>query len=174
MDLKARSNLMKVDRGNLKMQSIGKRDLLLFSFLGFRFFWNSTGGKTMPLLSNNPWWLATLIAIPYMLASLVHVHNFGGVKYFIRAENEVVGTALLKVNQDALSLRSLTVSPTKRKRGIGFFVLVQTEKFAKQMKLAWLEVEGLKGNVSALRLYRRFGFKIYGEGRLTFVLRKRV
>ncbi len=165
---------LKTKTGNLKMEPIRKRDSLLFSFLEFRFFWNSPNGKALPMLYGNPAWLAPLITIPYILAALVHVRNFGGVKYFIRVENEVAGTVLLKVHQDTLALRSFAVSPIKRKHGVGFFVLVQAEKLAKQMKLPWLEVEVLKGNVSAQRLYWKFGFKIYAEGRLTFVLRKRV
>jgi len=42
------------------------------------------------------------------------------------------------------------------------------------MKLRWLELEVLKRNVPAQRLYWKFGFKIYAERRLTLVLRKRV
>jgi len=107
-----------------------------------------------------------------MLAALVY--NFGGAKYFIRGANEVVGTVILKVRQDSLIVKSLAVSPIKRKRGVGFFILVQGEKLAKQMRLRWLELDVLKGNVSAQRLYWKFGFKIYAERRLTLMLRKRV
>lgn len=156
------------------MQSVGNRDLLLFSFLGFRFFWNSPNGKALPVLNSNPSWLAPLIVTPYMLASLVNVHNLGGVKYFIREENEVVGTVVLKVHKGTLCVRSLAVSPIKRKSGVGFFVLVQAEKLAQQIKLRWLEVEVLKDNVSAQRLYRKFGFEPYSEGRLSVMLKKRV
>ena len=167
-------NEMKANKSNLKMQSVSKRDLLLFSFLGFRFFWNSPDGKAMPLLNSNPGWLAPLIVTPYMLASLVNSHNAGGVKYFVKEEKEVAGIAILKVHKDTLSIRSLAVSPTMRGRGVGFFVLGQAEKFAKQMKLPWLEVEVLKDNVTAQGLYRKFGFETYEEGRMTVVFRKRV
>jgi ribosomal protein S18 acetylase RimI-like enzyme len=148
--------------------------LLLFSFLGFRFFWNSPDGKAMPLINSNPRWLAPLIVTPYMLASLVNLHNFDGIKYFIIEENEVKGIAIFKVHKNVLSLRSLAVSPTMRRRGVGFFVLSQAEKLAKQTKLPWLEVEVLKDNVSARGLYRKFGFETYKEGRMTVVFRKRV
>jgi ribosomal protein S18 acetylase RimI-like enzyme len=163
---------VEVDGGNLKMKSVGKSELPLFSFLEFRFFWNSPNGEAIPIFSGNPAWLAPLIAVPYMLAALVY--NFGGTKYFIRGDNEVVGTVILKVRQDSLIVKSLAVSPIKRKRGVGFFILVQAEKLAKQMRLPWLELDVLKGNVSAQRLYWNFGFKIYAERTLTFVLRKRV
>lgn len=156
------------------MQSVGNSDLLLFSFLGFRFFWNSPDGKALPVLNGNPSWLAPLIVTPYMLASLVNVHNRGGVKYFIKEENEVVGTAVLKVHKGTLCVRSLSVSPAKRNCGVGFFILVQAEKLAQQIKLRWLEVEVLKDNVSAQRLYRKFGFEPYSEGKLSVVLKKRV
>ena len=163
---------MEVDGGNLKMKSVGKGELPLFSFLEFRFFWNSPNREAIPMFSGKPAWLAPLIAVPYMLAALVY--NFGGTKYFIRGDNEVVGTAILKVRQDSLIVKSLAVSPIKRKRGVGSFILVQAEKLAKQKRLPWLELDVLKGNVSAQRLYWKFGFKIYAERTLTFVLRKRV
>ncbi len=164
--------LVKVDMGNLKMETVDKGEFLLFSFLEFRFFWNSPNRSAIPILFGNPAWLAPLIAIPYMLAALAY--NFGGKKYFIREENEVAGTAILKVRQDVLIVQSLAVSPVRRKYGIGFFVLVQSEKLAKQMKLPWLELEVLKANAGAQRLYRKFGFKVCTEKRLSLVLRKRV
>jgi ribosomal protein S18 acetylase RimI-like enzyme len=96
------------------------------------------------------------------------------VKYFVKEEKEVAGIAILKVHQNTLSIRSLAVSPTMRGRGVGFFVLGQAEKFAKQMELPWLEVEVLKDNVSARGLYRKFGFETYKKGMMTVVSRKRV
>jgi ribosomal protein S18 acetylase RimI-like enzyme len=170
--LSGRRSLVKVDIGNLKMESIGKGEFPLFSFLEFRFFWNSPNGKAMPMLFGNPAWLAPLIAVPYMLAALVY--NFRGARYFIRGENEVAGILVLKVRQDALIVHTLAVSPIKRKRGVGFFVLVQAEELAKQMKLPWLELEVLKRNVPAQRFYWKFGFKIHAERRLSLVVRKRV
>jgi ribosomal protein S18 acetylase RimI-like enzyme len=152
------------------MESIDKGEFPLYSFLEFRFFWNSPNGKAMPF--GNPAWLAPLIAVPYKLIALVY--NFGGTRYFIMGENEVAGIVNLKVRQDALIVQTLAVSPVKRNRGVGFFVLVQAEKLAKQMKLQWLELEVLKGNVPAQRLYWKYGFKIYAERRLSLVLRKRV
>ncbi len=162
----------KVHSANLKIESIGKGAYPLFSFLEVRFFWNSPNRKAMPMLVGIPVWLAPLIAVPYMLAALVY--NFGGAKYFIREKNEVVGTLILKVHQDALILHSLSVSPFKRKRGVGFLVLVKMEKLAKRMKLPWLELDVLKGNVPAQRLYWKFGFRFYSEKAMTLVLRKQV
>jgi ribosomal-protein-alanine N-acetyltransferase len=73
-----------------------------------------------------------------------------------------------------LCLYSLAVVPSKRKRGIGFSVLAQAEKVAEQFKLQGLEVEVLKSNVSAQRLYLKFGFKMVAEGQMTKVFRKQV
>ena len=172
LGLGGRRSLVKADIDNLKTESIGKSEFPLFGFLEFRFFWKSPNGKAMPMLLGNPAWLAPLIAVPYMLVALVY--NFGGTRYFIRREKEVAGIIILKVRQDALIVQSLAVSPMKRKSGVGFFVLVQAEKLARRMKLPWLELEVLKRNVPAQRLYWKFGFKIYAERRLTLVLRKRV
>ena len=163
---------MKVDIANLKIVSIGKGEYPLFSFLEFRFFWNSPNRKAVPMLVGIPAWLAPLIAVPYMLGALVY--NFRGAKYFVREKDEVAGTLILKVRQDALILHSLSVSPIKRKRGVGFFVLVQMEKLARRMNLPWLELEVLKGNVPAQRFYWKFGFKVYTEKAMTLVLRKQV
>ncbi len=163
---------MKGEIGNFEIEQIRKGKLPLFSFLEFRFFWNSPNGKAIPMLSGNPAWLAPLIAVPYMLGALVY--NFRGAKYFIKVENDIAGTVILKVRQDALIVHSLSVSPIKRKRGVGFLILGQAEKSAKRMKLPWLELDVLKGNLSAQRLYRKFGFRLYAEKRLTLVLRKRV
>ncbi len=164
----------KADVGNLKMQPISKRQFLLFSLLEFRFFWNSPNGEAIPLLYGNPTWLAPIIVIPYIGATMMHVRNFGAERYLIKEKNEIAGTVTLKIIQDTLSLRGLAVSPLKRRQGIGFFVLIEMEKLAKQMKLSWLEVDVLKNNVSAQRLYWRFGFRLHSEDRLTFVLRKKV
>ncbi len=163
---------MKVDTGNLKIMSIGKGEYPLFGFLEFRFFWNSPNRKAMPMLVGIPAWLAPLIAVPYMLGALVY--NFRGAKYFIKEKNEVAGTLILKVREDALFVHSLSVSPFKRKRGVGFFVLFKMEKLARRMKLSWLELEVLKGNVPAQRLYWKFGFRFYSEKAMTLVLRKQV
>ncbi len=162
----------KMEQRAFKMVSIGEKELLLFSFLEFRFFWNSPNGKAMPVLPSNSAWLAPLIAVPYMLVAMVY--NFPGTRYFIKEGGEVAGIAILKVRQDALIVQTLAVSPIKRKRGVGYFVLVQAEKLAKQMRLPWLELDVLKGNVPAQRLYWKFGFRLHTERRLTFVLRKRV
>jgi ribosomal protein S18 acetylase RimI-like enzyme len=167
-------SLMKTEIGKLTMQKVSKRECLRFSFLGFRFFYNGPDGAAIPLLPDNPAWLAPLIVIPYMLSSLVNMHSFGGTKYFIKEKNEIVGIAILKVHQDTLKVQSLAVSPQKRRRGIGFFVLAKAEKAAKQLKLQWLEVEVLGGNVSARRLYLRFGFTVHIEGRMALVFRKQV
>ncbi len=157
---------------NLKIEPIGKSEYPLFSFLEFRFFWNCPNGKAIPLLPGTPAWLEPLIAVPYMLGALVY--NFRGAKYFIQEKKDVAGTLILKTSQDALIIHSLSVSPNMRKHGVGFFVLVQAEKLARRMKLPWLELEVLKRNVPAQRLYWKFGFKVHAEKRLTLVLRKRV
>ncbi len=174
MDPSGRRSFVKVNISNLKMEPIGKGKLLLFNLLSFRFFWNSPNGKAMPLLPGNPAWLAPVIAIPYMLAALSAVHNFGGERYFIRKGDEVAGTVIMKARQDALVVQSLAVSPVKRRRGVGFFALAQAERLAKRMKLPWLELDVLKRNVSAQRLYWKFGFKTCAERRLSLMLRKRV
>ncbi len=165
-------NTNQVDK--LKMRPIRKSEHLLFSFLGFHYFWNGADGNTIPLLYTAPAWFAPLIIVPYMLTSLVNIHNFGGVKYFITEEDEIVGTVILKNRQGMLCLYSLAVVPSKRKRGIGFSVLAQAEKVAEQFKLQGLEVEVLKSNVSAQRLYLKFGFKMVAEGQMTKVFRKQV
>ncbi len=154
------------------MEAISKSEIPLFSYLEFCFFWNSPSGKAIPMLLGHPAWLAPLIAVPYMLAAFAY--NFGGKKYFIKEQKEVAATLILKVSQDALILQSVAVSPNRRKRGIGFFVLTQAQKLAKWMKLPWLELEVLRRNVPAQRLYSKFGFKIHAERKLTLVLRKQV
>ena len=165
--------MTKVDfAGNLRLESIGKCEFPLFSFLEFRFFWNSPNRKAIPVLYGSPFWLGPLIAVPYMLAAWVY--NLGGAKYFVRVGTEVAGTVILKVRHDSLVVHSLAVSPIIRKHGVGLFALVHAQKLARQMKLPWLELEVLKGNVSAQKLYWKFGFRVYAERRLTISLRKRV
>jgi RimJ/RimL family protein N-acetyltransferase len=164
----------KTDKDKLKLQPIRNRQRLLFSFLGFCYSWNSPEGKAIPMLNHNPTWLAPLIVAPYMLAALVNVHNTGGTRYFIVQDGEVVGTAVLKVHKDALAVRSTSVLPTKRKHGIGYFVLSEAEKYAKQLGLGCLEVEILKDNVPSLRLCFKYGFKVHAKGRMAVALRKQV
>jgi RimJ/RimL family protein N-acetyltransferase len=126
------------------------------------------------MLKHNPSWLAVLIVMPYMLAALVNVHNTGGTRYFIMQDGQVVGTVVLKVQKDALAVRSTSVLPAKRKKGVGFFVLSEAEKYAKQFGLSCLEVEVLKANVPSLRLCFKYGFKVHAQGRMAVALRKQV
>ena len=174
IDRRGRRGLVKVDTGSLRMEPIGKSEFLLFRFLEFRFFWRSPNGRAIPMLYGNPAWLEPLIVIPYMLASLAHVRNFGGAKYFIRQGKEVAGILILKVRRDVLDVLTLGVSPVKRRLGVGIFALAQAEGLAKRMGLRWLELEVLKGNTPAQRLYWKFGFITYAERSMTLVLRKRV
>lgn len=161
---------MKEITNHPEIEPVSRRQSLLFSFLEFRFFWNSQNGKA--ILFGNPPWLTPLIAIPYTLAALVYDHR--GTKYFIKQKNLVAGILVLKIRQDALTVHTLAVSPNHRKHSVGLFILSQAENLAKQMKLPWLELVVLKGNTPGQRLYEKFGFKIHAEKRLSLVLRKRV
>ncbi len=149
------------------------REFPLFKLLEFCYFWNSPNGEAMPFArARPPALLAPLSMVPYMLAG--EVYNSGGRRYFIREDDKVVGILVLKVRHDAMFVSTLATSPTKRGRGVGTFVLGQAEGAAKSMNLPWLELEVLKHNVHARRLYSRSGFKICARRRWSLALRKPV
>jgi GNAT superfamily N-acetyltransferase len=155
----------------LKMDPVDSGDLLKFDFQEFRFFWNSENGGA--IFFGNPQLLKPLIAIPYML--LAEFYNTGRRKrYFVKLRDQVAAIFALRAKDDSLIVSALAVSPDYRRLGIGLFILERAEKLCKQMKIKWLQLSVLKSNTPAQRLYQKFGFKIYAEGRISLKLRKRI
>jgi GNAT superfamily N-acetyltransferase len=153
---------------SLKIEPADELWLLTFSFLEFRFFWNSENGKAM--FFGNPRLLKPLIVVPYMLAA--EAYNFGAKKHLVRVGNHIAAIFVLKAKHDTLIVNSLAVSPDCRRFGIGFFILEFTHKLCRQMEAKWLELTVLKSNTTAQRLYQKFGFKIAAERKFSLVLRK--
>jgi len=154
----------------LRTESVGRLRLLTFDFQEFRFFWNSENGGAM--FCGNPRPLKPLIAVPYML--LAEVYNTRRKRYFVKLGNRVAGIFVLRARGDTLLISALAVSPDYRRLGVGRFILELAEKLCKKMKMKWLQLSVLKGNIPAQRLYQSFGFKIFAEGRFALKMRKRI
>ena len=155
----------------LRIESASKRQFLTLSFLQFRFFWESENGSAV-IFGRNPRWLMPLIAIPYTLGWAIY--NRGSVGYFVKLEEKIVGEFTLSIKHESLFISSLGVSPEHRRLGIGLFILTEVEKLCRSMKMEWLELSVLKGNMPARRLYERFGFTVEAERKWSFILRKRI
>lgn len=143
---------------------------LTFNFIGFWSFWNSEKGEAM--VFGNPWLLKFIIVVPYVLAS--EVYYFGTRRYFVKLGSQIAASFALRVEPDAIVVSSLAVSPEYRRKGIGLFILVTVEKLCRRTKVKRLELSVLKRNVSAQRLYWKFGFTTAVEKKWGLVLRKNV
>ena len=149
---------------------MGKLRFLMFDFQEFRFFWDSEKGGAM--FFGNPRPLKPLIAIPYML--LAEVYNIRRKRFFVKLRDQIAAIFVLRARGDTLFISALAVSPDCRRLGLGFFILEWAEKLCLRMKIKWLQLSVLKGNIPAQRLYQKFGFKISAEGRFALKLRKRI
>lgn len=76
------------------------------------------------------------------------------------------------ITTEEIRLVDIAVLPESRNHGIGSFVLNRLLNEAKG-KGKFVDLQVLKTNVSAIRLYERFGFEKTGENELYFMMRRR-
>ncbi|GAB4581350.1 MAG: ribosomal protein S18-alanine N-acetyltransferase [Anaerolineales bacterium] len=81
----------------------------------------------------------------------------------IANERQIIGALAIWLILEELHIGTIAVHPDYRQKGIGTILLEKglREGIAEGGKVAHLEVR--KSNVSAQRLYARFGFRIVGE-----------
>ena len=81
--------------------------------------------------------------------------------YMIQCERVYIGTVEIKEEEDRIFICSLYILPGYQGKGIGSGIIAKYVKKAAEAKKG-VELEVLKLNVNAIRLYDRLGFKIVG------------
>ena len=93
-------------------------------------------------------------------------------------ENEIVGTVTIRAETDGeLHLGSMAVKPTLHGRGIGWQLLREIERLARERSCPTISLESFEPLTKAIALYERFGFKRTGKERpyhgiIVFEMRK--
>ena len=100
---------------------------------------------------SDPW------TLPILQSQLAHV--------FIAAlEGEtVVGYAGLTHVLDEGSITNVAVAPEWRRRGVADALLLDLERRARTLALAFLTLEVRSGNAPAIALYEKHGYKVVGR-----------
>lgn len=146
------------------------REHLLFNFLEFRFFRNSERGNA--IVFGNPRPLMFLVAIPYIL--IAEVMFFRSKRFFVKVDAQIAGVFVVRQRQDKLVISSLAVAPECRRLGLATFMLDYASGVAARLGEKSLELSVLKRNISAQRLYVKFGFAVEKERRWSFTLQKKL
>lgn len=91
--------------------------------------------------------------------------------YFVKLETKIVGLLAIQDYHKSLFVASLGVAKEYRRFGIGTCILGYTEAIARHMGKRWLEVDVLRKNIPALRLYTKYGFTFVQSERMHCVIR---
>jgi len=152
----------------LRLEAAGGMRRLQFLLLEYRFFKNSEEGSALPL------------SLPLLLSPLslmLHIVKSRALVllrlpcYFIRLESKIVGLLAIQEHRESLFVASLAVTEECRRVGIGSCILGYAEKIARHMGKKWLEVDVLRKNISAQRLYTKCGFKFIDNERMGYLVR---
>ncbi|MDI6861178.1 MAG: N-acetyltransferase [Caldisericia bacterium] len=81
-------------------------------------------------------------------------------------------TKLSIVNKDEYYISNIAVYPEFRGLGIGKSLLFYTERLAKDKNLKKLSLDVERENISAIEIYKKFGFKIVKEFEINFSNKK--
>lgn len=96
-----------------------------------------------------------------ILKQELECHN----SYFIVVKNEnfeILGFAGFKVIVDEADIMNIVVKKNFRNNGIGYFLLDNLISFARDLNLNVITLEVSEKNLTAISLYKKFGFKKLG------------
>ncbi len=114
--------------------------------------------------------LATLLKMQFMTQTQSYRMQFPDARnLIIEADGAAVGRL---IETDEIRLVDIAVLPEFRNQGIGSFVLRRLLKEAKN-KAKPVNLQVLKTNIPAIRLYERFGFEKTGEDQLYLMMQWR-
>lgn len=114
--------------------------------------------------------LATLLKMQFMTQTQSYRMQFPDARnLIIEADGAAVGRL---IETDEIRLVDIAVLPEFRNRGIGSFVLRRLFEEAKN-KTKPVNLQVLKTNIPAIRLYERFGFEKTGEDQLYLMMQWR-
>lgn len=166
---------MDISKQALELKPVRMREHFLNNFLTFLYF-RRTEGVHFPLVSG---FAGLVVVVPYLAFSEVLFfikwrtrtkHPF----YFITLEQRVVGVLALREEPKTLYINTLAVSPDYRRSGIATYALNQTALIARRLHKEALELQVIKKNTPALKLYEQDGYSIKEEKRRSFILRKQI
>jgi GNAT superfamily N-acetyltransferase len=119
-----------------------------------------------------PWLLSPLSLLLHVMKS----HALTLLKlpcYTAKLDKETVGVFAFQEYHKSLLVASLGVKKQYRRLGIGAFIIRQIEKTARHMHKKLLEVDVLRKNVPARRLYTKSGFMFLKPNRKRSIMRGR-
>jgi len=154
--------------GRLQFEPVNGIRRLQFLLLEHHFFKDSKEGSALPL--SLPWFLFPLS----LMLHIVKSHALTLLKlpcYFVELETKVVGLLAIQERHESLFVASLGVAKEYRRLGIGTCILGCAEKIARYMGKRWLEVDVLRKNIPAQRLYAKCGFTFVQNERMHYIVR---
>jgi ribosomal protein S18 acetylase RimI-like enzyme len=147
-----------------------KREHFYFSLLTFLFFKNSE--RRRALFFGHSRIVSWLVTIPYILA--MEIAFLRRRRYFVKLNSQIVGMCILSENSDSLHISGLAVVPEYRNLGIATFILDFASRVAERLNKKWLELDVLRTNTPALKLYEKYGFTMKTKRRWRFIMKKKV
>jgi ribosomal protein S18 acetylase RimI-like enzyme len=78
-------------------------------------------------------------------------------------DNEIIGTASFKIEQEYVYLYSMAVDPIFQKNGVGHILLDEIIKFTSDEKIKTISIYSYDPLKDAIRFYRSNGFKKSGK-----------
>ena len=84
-------------------------------------------------------------------------------KYLMaKIDNEIVGFTGIKIILDEADIMNIVTKKTYRNQGVGTLLLENLISLSKKLNLKALSLEVSEENLSAIHLYKKFGFKYLG------------
>jgi len=152
----------------LQFEAVKGIKRLQFILFECRFFKDSEEGRALPL--NMPWPLSPLSVMLHIVKSRA-LTLLRLLCYFVKLETKIVGLLAIQEHHESLLIASLGVAKEYRRLGIGTCILGCIETIARHMGKGWLEVDVLRKNIPAERLYTKYGFTFIQNERMLFIMR---
>lgn len=152
----------------LQFEAVKGIKRLQFILFEYRFFKDSEEGRALPL--NMPWPLSPLSVMLHIVKSRA-LTLLRLLCYFVKLETKIVGLLAIQEHHESLLIASLGVAKEYRRLGIGTCILGCIETIARHMGKGWLEVDVLRKNIPAERLYTKYGFTFIQNERMLFIMR---
>jgi ribosomal protein S18 acetylase RimI-like enzyme len=157
-----------VSTQGLAIRPVRMREHLLFNLLNFFYFRRAEGVRF--LMEGGPF--AAFFIVPYVAFS--ELYFFKQWRFFILLGHQTVGVLALTEEIRTLYVSSMAVSPDYRRIGVATYALNQAAAIASKLCKEALELNVLKKNTPAVRLYKRLGYRLKEEKRRSLILRKQI
>jgi ribosomal protein S18 acetylase RimI-like enzyme len=144
----------------LQFEDVRGIERLQFLLVEYRFSKDSEGGGA--LIVSLPWPLSPL-SLMFHIVKTRALTLVGLPCYYVKLRAKTVGLWAVQEHHDSLFVASLSVAKEYRRLGLGTCILKRIESIARRMGKSWMEVDVLKKNIPAQRLYTKYGFKFEDE-----------